>query len=144
MIQIQLKAKHFYYIVYYLRDRSIQQFYPLINRIAVVLSGNTDFDTLFTVDATPNEVINIFKILTYLPEGQANMLNVEMDDLLIPQIISGATQEGINGIGPDEEGNLPSNAYWQLIFRGISEQRLTNTTARDSAIENGKNFIDSL
>ena len=144
MIQITLKAKHFYYIAYYLRDRSIQQYYPVINRIAVALAGNSDMTADFTISATVSEVIDIFKILTYLPEGQANKINVEMDDLLGPQIIAGATQEGINGIGPDADGNLPDNAYWQLIAQGITYTKTNNAAIRDSAINTGKSFVDSL
>jgi hypothetical protein len=144
MVQITLKAKHFYYVVNYLRDRSIQQYYPVINRIAAVLLGNTDLEAQFSVDATSAEVIDIFKVLTYLPEGQSNILNSEMDDLLTPQIIAGASQEGANGIGPDADGNLPENAYWQIIAQGITYQKSINASARELAIQTGKTFIDSI
>jgi hypothetical protein len=82
--------------------------------------------------------------LTVLPEGQANRINVEMDDLLMPQIVLGIADEQAAGIGPDADGNLPDNAYWQLIARGITYAKGLNTSAKDNAIQQGKNFIDTL
>jgi hypothetical protein len=144
MVQITFKSKHFYYVAYYLRDRSIQQYYPVINRIAVALAGNNDMTADFTISATVNEIIDIFAILTKLPEGQANKINVEMDDLFLPQIVLGIADEQANGIGPDADGNLPSDAYWQRIAQGITAIKVSNTAIRDSAINNGKLFVDSL
>lgn len=144
MVEITLKAKHYYYIVNCLKEKSVQKYYPVINRIASSLLGNTDLEAQFSVNATPSEVIDIFVMLTYLPEGQANAINVEMDSMLGSQIIAGATQEGINGIGPDADGNLPDDAYWQIIAKGITYQRNMNTTNRNNAIQIGKDFIDSI
>jgi hypothetical protein len=144
MVNIQLKAKHFYFVTYQLRNSSINQYFSLISRIKTVLSGNTDFDALFTVSASSAEVITMFKTLTILPEGVANQINTEMDDLLLPQIVLGVADEQAAGIGPDTEGNLPENAYWQLIAQGITEIKDSNTAAREAAINEGKNIIDQI
>lgn len=142
MIQIQLKAKHFYFIAYHLRNASIVQYISLVNRIKDALKGNTDIEQLFSVDATSYEVIVIYRILTALPEGQANALNDEMSALLEPQILNGAMQEQMNGIVPDADGNFPENAYWQIIGSGIQTTRTNNITMRNEAISNGKQLID--
>ena len=144
MIQITLKARHFYYISYYLRDKSIQNYYFLINKISTALAGNTDEASDFTISATVNEMVDIFKLLTFLPEGQANSINVEMDDMLLPQIKSGISSEIANGTVPDRDGNLPDNAYWQLIAQGISIQKNASINVRNSAIQAGKLFIDQI
>ena len=144
MVQIRLKAKHYYYIVHYLRNSSVQQYFSLINRLKLALNGNNDLDPSFDVSASVVEVIDMFKILTVLPEGQSNRINVEMDDLLTPQITAGVTQEITDGIGPDAEGNLPDNAYWQLIAQGITYAKGLNTATRENAITQGKTFIDQL
>lgn len=144
MVQITLKAKHYYYIIHYLRNASVQQSFSLISRLKTVLAGNNDLEASFTVNANVVEVLTIFKTLTALPEGQANRMNVEMDDLLTPQITAGASQEGANGIGPDADGNLPENAYWQIIAQGITYAKNINTVARENAIAQGKEFIDQL
>lgn len=144
MVQIRLKAKHYYYIVHYLRNSSVQQYFSLINRLKLALSGNTDLDASFDVNASVVEVIDMFKTLTVLPEGQANRINGEMDDLLMPQIVLGIADEQAAGIGPDTEGNLPDNAYWQLIAQGITYAKGLNTAAKDNAISQGKAFIDNL
>ena len=144
MVQVRLKAKHYYYIVHYLKNSSVQQYFSLINRLKTALSGNNDLDASFDVNATVVEVIDMFKTLTVLPEGQANRINTEMDDLLMPQIVLGIADEQANGIGPDADGNLPENAYWQLIARGIIYAKELNTAARDNAIQQGKTFIDQL
>lgn len=144
MVQITLKAKHYYYIIHYLRNASVQQSFSLINRLKTVLVGNNDLEASFTVSASVIEVLTIFKTLTALPEGQANKINVEMDDLLTPQIITGVSQEMTDGIGPDADGNLPDNAYWQLIAQGIGYTKNLNTEAREAAIVNGKALIDQI
>jgi hypothetical protein len=144
MVNIQLKAKHFYFVTYQLRNSSINQYFSLISRIKTVLAGNSDFDALFSVSASPTEVITMYRTLTVLPEGVANQINIEMDNLLLPQIVSGVTDEQTAGIGPDAEGNLPENAYWQIIGQGITEIKDSNTAARDAAITNGKTLIDQI
>jgi hypothetical protein len=144
MIQITLKAKHYYYIIHYLRTSSVQQYFSLVNRLKIILNGNINLDASFTVNANVVEVIEMFKTLTVLPEGQANKINTEMDDLLLPQIVLGVADEQANGIGPDADGNLPENAYWQLIAQGITYAKGLNTTARENAITQGKTFIDQL
>jgi hypothetical protein len=144
MVQIRLKAKHYYYIVHYLRNSSVQQYFSLINRLKITLNGNNDLDAFFDVSASVVEVIDMFKTLTVLPEGQANKINTEMDDLLLPQIVLGIADEQSNGIGPDADGNLPNNAYWQLIAQGITYAKELNTSTKDNAITQGKTFIDQL
>jgi hypothetical protein len=144
MVQIRLKAKHYYYIVHYLRNSSVQQYFSLINRLKTALNGNNDLDDSFDVSASVVEVIDMFKTLTILPEGQANKINTEMDDLLLPQIALGITNEQSAGISPDADGNLPNNAYWQLIAKGIAYAKGLNTDARDNAIAQGKSFINQL
>jgi hypothetical protein len=106
--------------------------------------GNTDPEALFTISGTVADVVTIFRILTGLPEGQANTLNVEMDNLLLPQIVLGIADEQAAGIGPDADGNLPDNAYWQTIARGITQIKDSNTAAREAAITNGKAIIDQI
>ena len=144
MIQIQLKAKHFYFISYYLRNASIVQYISLVNRIKDSLQGNDDLEKLVLVDATSKEIISIYNILTMLPEGQSNAFNDEMSALLEPQILNGAMQEQMNGIVPDADGNLPENAYWQYIGNGIQQTRTNNIIIRNEAISNGKQLIDTL
>ena len=144
MVQIRLKAKHYYYIVHYLRNSSVQQYFSLINRLKTVLNGNINLNDSFDVSASVVEVVDMFKTLTALPEGQSNTINVEMDDLLMPQIVLGIADEQAAGIGPDSDGNLPDNAYWQLIGKGITYAKELNTVNRDNAILQGKNFINQL
>jgi hypothetical protein len=144
MVQIRLKAKHYYYIVHYLRNSSVQQYFSLINRLKITLNGNNDLDAFFDVSANVVEVIDMFKTLTVLPEGQANKINTEMDDLLMPQIVLGMADEQAAGIGPDADGNLPDNAYWQIIAKGIAYAKGLNTAAKENAIIQGKSFIDNL
>jgi hypothetical protein len=144
MVQVRLKAKHYYYIVHYLRNSSVQQYFSLINRLKITLNGNNDLDASFDVSASVVEVIDMFKTLTVLPEGQSNKINTEMDDLLLPQIVLGIADEQANGVGPDADGNLPDNAYWQLIAQGITYAKNMNTTTRENAIQQGKSFIDQI
>jgi len=144
MIQITLKAKHFYFIAYQLKNFSIGQYFSLVSRLKTVLTGNTDLEVSFTVDASTDEVVTMFRILTQLPEGVANVINVEMDDLLLPQIVLGSADEQAAGIGPDANGELPYNAYWQRTARDITGIKDSNATARNSYISQGKELIDAV
>ena len=144
MINITLKAKHFYYIVFYLRRAFIENYFSLVYRLKTALTGNTDFDASISVSATVDEVINIYKTLTVLPEGESSTINVEMLSTLEPQIVAGIKDEQTNGIVPDIDGNLPNNAYWQLIAKGINFISNNNINNRNIAIEAGKALIDGL
>jgi hypothetical protein len=144
MINITLKANHFYFITYQLKNSTIEQYFSLVNRIKTALSGNNDLDASFTINTTPDEVIIIFRTLTVLPEGVANKINTEMDDLLLPQVVLGVADEQAAGIGPDAEGNLPANAYWQIIAKGITEIKDVNTLTRNTYITLGKALIDQI
>jgi hypothetical protein len=144
MVQITLKAKHYYFISYYLRMATIEQYFSLISRFKTAMSSNTDLEQTFIVDAYPGEIIAIYRILTLLPEGQSNSINDEMSLLLEPQIQNGVANEIANGLFPDADGNIPENAYWQQIGYGIQETRTNNQNMRNVAIDLGKSLIDSI
>ena len=134
MVNITLKASHFYFITYHLKNGTIDQYFSLISRIKTTLAGNTNLDATFTISASADEVITMFRMLTVLPEGVANKINVEMDDLLTTQIQVGYVFETANGIEGD----------WHYIAANITETKTNNSTARNNAIEQGKNLIDQI
>jgi len=134
MVDITLKAKHFYFITYHLKNGTIDQYFSLISRIKTTLAGNTDLNLSFTISASADEVITMFRMLTVLPEGIANKINVEMDDLLTTQIEVGYIFETANGIEGD----------WHYIAANITETKTNNTIARDNAIQQGKTLIDQI
>lgn len=144
MIQIQLKARHFYYIIYYIQDASIKQYYSLINRLKIALAGDPNSELIISVNCYAWEVVNIYKILTSLPEGQAAMINAEMDDLLEPQIVTGVTSEMMAGISPSPEGNIPENAPWQQIADGITQAKQQSAAIKNQAIDFGKIIIEEI
>jgi hypothetical protein len=125
-------------------DLSIQQYYSLISRIKTALTGNTDLEADTTVETTVGEIINIYKVLTVLPEGVANIFNTEMSDLLQAQVVAGITSEIANGNGPDPDGNIPSTAYWHITAGALSGLKGENATKRNAIVAEGKNLIDTL
>jgi len=144
MIQIQLKAKHFYYILFNLKDATIRQYFSLIQTIKTQLSGNTDMDELYTVEVPYYLVVQIFKVLTQLPEGQAATINAEMMTMLGQQTQTGVIQEMTNGLVADADGNLPDAAYWQRLAADITYYRNQNIATRDSAINQGYDLLNQL
>jgi hypothetical protein len=144
MIQVTFKAKHYYFIAFYLKNASIQQYYSLINRIKTALVGNTDLEADTMVETTIGEIINIYRVLTVLPEGVANIFNTEMSDLLQAQVIAGIADETANGNGPDAEGNIPSTAYWHITAGALTGLKAENASKRDAIVTEGKSLIDSL
>lgn len=144
MIQVTFKAKHYYFIAFHLKNASIQQYYSLISRIKTALTGNADLEANTTVQTTVGEIINIYKILTALPEGVANIFNTEMSDLLQAQVIAGIADEIANGNGPDAEGNIPAEAYWQITAGALSGLKGENAAKRNAIVTEGKSLIDNL
>jgi hypothetical protein len=144
MIQITLKAKHYYFIAFHLKNTSLQQYYSVINKIKIALTGNTDLEATFNINVTIGEVINMYKVLTVLPEGVSNKPNSEMDDLLTAQTIAGMMDEISNGNGPDAEGNIPEFAYWHMLGQAITGLKAENIVYKNNIINNGKLFLDTL
>jgi hypothetical protein len=144
MIQITFKAKHYYFIAFHLKNASIQQYYSLINRIKTALIGNTDLEADITVQTSIMEIINIYKVLTILPEGIANTFNTAMDDLLLTQVAAGIADEVANGNGPDADGNIPETAYWHMVAGALTGLKNENTAKRNAVINEGKLFIERL
>jgi len=132
MIQITLKAKHYYYIVRFLKNYSLEQYFSLFSRIAIALNGNTDDEAEFSVTASVEEIVAIYKILTILPEGQANSINVEMAAMLQSEIQNGVTVE---------LGSAIENGPWQMLGAALTQIRTENTLARLADIQTGKNLL---
>ena len=132
MIQITLKAKHYYYIVRFLKNYSLEQYFSLFSRISTALNGNTDDEAEFSVTASVEEIVAIYKILTILPEGQANSINVEMAAMLQTEIQNGVSVEIGNGI---------QNGDWQMLGAALTQIRTENTLARLADIQTGKNLL---
>lgn len=133
MIQIRLKAKHFYYIVRFLKNYSLEDYFGLFSRIKIALDGNTNDEAEFNVSADVSEVVQIYKILTILPEGQSNTINTEMAAMLQTQITDGAAVE----IG---DGNVTT--YWQQLGQALTAIKNENQASRDADILTGKNLIN--
>lgn len=144
MVQIILKAKHFYFIAYHLKNGTISQYFSLISRIKSALVNNTDLELNFAVDVNYEDVIMIYRILTLLPEGQSNSINTEMASLLEQQIGAGYIYETASGLVEDADGNLPDNAYWHKIAKEITYTRNNNILAKNNAIAEGQNIINTI
>lgn len=144
MIQVTFKAKHYYFIAFHLKNASIQQYYSLINRIKTALVGNSDLEADITVQTSVGEIVNIYKVLTVLPEGVANIFNTAMDDLLQTQIVSGMANEVANGNGPDIDGNIPETAYWHMAAGAVTGLKSENAAKRNAIVDSGKLFIELL
>ena len=144
MIQIQLKAKHFYYIAWAIQDKPLRQFASLLTRIKNAITDLSDLDALYSVEVSYNDLIDIYNILAVLPEGTSSNINGEMNALIMPQIQQGALIEIQNGLIVDADGNLPDAAIYQRIAKQINEIKLANIQTLNIEIDLGKKIIDSL
>jgi hypothetical protein len=125
MIQVTLKAKHFYYIANELKNIVAGEYFGLLNRIQAATAEAQDNDEV-TVATSADDIVRIFAILASKPEGQVNTLNTEMMQLFQSQMLAGI-QAG------DE--------HWMNAAQGIQAIRERNWQATEAAIEAGKNFI---
>lgn len=143
MIQLQLKAKHFYYIAFALQDKPLRQFAGILSRMKDALVDNTDLNALFTIDVSYNDLISVFTIAASLPEGLSSSINTEMNLLIMPQIQAGVIAEIQVGNVADADGNLPEAAIYQRIAKTITEIKTGNANAMAIQIGLGQSIINS-
>ena len=143
MIQLQLKAKHFYYIAFALQDKPLRQFAGILSRMKDALVDNTDLNALFTIDVSYNDLISVFTIAASLPEGLSSSINTEMNLLIMPQIQAGVIAEIQAGNVADADGNLPEAAIYQRIAKTITEIKTGNANAMAIQIGLGQSIINS-
>lgn len=130
MIDLTLKAKHYYYVTNFLKGSPANQSYSLISRIKEITNGGTvDDEDNLTLTASVEEVSRIYNTLTNQSEGKASAINKEMVDMLMPQVIAGI-QSG--------------NAEWISIGQNIQTTKINNTNARDILINSGKTFLSGI
>ena len=145
MIQLELKAKHFYLIAdiifiesaKYLRlqeylstrgasvgvNSNITQ--PVIDNIRTACQGKQDND-LVTVGVDTTSFVGVFQILAQKAEGSYNNVNTEMMDMLTPQIQAGVAD---------------GNEEWISLGEQVTTIRANNLQVVTDAIAGGKNKL---
>jgi hypothetical protein len=143
MIQLQLKAKHFYYVAFALQDKPLRQFAGILSRMKDALVDNTDLDAMYTIDVSYNDLISVFTIVAALPEGLSSGINTEMNTLIMPQVQAGVIAEVQAGNVADADGNLPETAIYQRIAKTILEIKTGNASVMAIQIGLGQNIVNS-
>jgi len=125
MIQLQLKAKHYYLIANILFGTAAYVSFSTLEKIKAACQGLNDDDTA-TVEIDVPTVINVFSILAQKPEGSYNNVNTEMMDMLTPQI-----QAGVANDDPE----------WISLGEQVTAIRAANLQVVTDSIANGKNQL---
>jgi hypothetical protein len=125
MVNIQLKAKHFYAIADIQFGIAAYASFSNLEKIKVACQNLQD-DDLATVETSVDDFLNSFSILSSKPEGMYNMINTEMMDLLIPQI-----QTGVDNDDPE----------WIILQTRVQAIRNSNWAVVDNAISSAKNRL---
>ena len=125
MIQLQLKAKHYYLIADILFGAAAYVSFPTLEKIKAACQGLQDDDTA-TVEIDVPTVLSVFGILAQKPEGSYNNVNTEMMDMLTPQIQAGITD---------------GNEEWISLGEQVTAIRATNLEVVTNAIVSGKNKL---
>ena len=110
MIQIDLKAKHFYLIAEILFGFAAYTTFSTLSKIKEACVGAAD-DDMVTVESDVNTITSVFQTLSQKPEGSYNNPNTEMYDLITPQITAGVTA---------------GDPEWTQLANNISEIRTNN------------------
>ena len=125
MVQLELKAKHYYLIAEILFGFAAYTTFTTLEKIKSACNGVAD-DDLVSVESDPNTIVSVFQTLSQRPEGSYNQINGEMLDLLTPQI-----QAGIAANDPE----------WIYLGQAISEIRVNNLSIITASIQSGKNRL---
>jgi hypothetical protein len=125
MIQVELKAKHYFLIADILFGTAAYVSFATLEKIKTACQGLQDDDTA-TVEIDVPTFISVFSILTQKPEGSYNNVNTEMMDMLTPQIQAGVAD---------------SNEEWISLGEQVTAIRTTNLEVVTNSIQNGKNKL---
>jgi hypothetical protein len=125
MIQVELKAKHFYLIAETLFGFAAYTSFSTLHKIQNECNGVGD-DDMVTVESDVNTITTVFQILSQKPEGSYNQINGEMLDLLTPQIVAGTTA---------------GDPEWTQLGENVTEIRNNNFQVITNSIQTGKNRL---
>jgi len=143
MIQLQLKAKHYYYVAFALQDKPLRQFAGILGRMKDALADNTDLNQLYAIEVSYNDLVSVFTIIAALPEGLSSSINTEMNALIMPQVQAGVIAEVQAGNVADADGNLPETAIYQRVAKTITEIKTGNASVMAIQIGLGQSIVNS-
>ena len=127
MVDIQLKAKHYFLSAEILFNVAAYESFSTIEKIKNACAGAAD-DDLITINIDGNKIAYVYNILTYKPEGQFNQINSEMGDLLFAQI---------------QAGIATGNPEWISLAEQINSVRISNLATVTGLIAAGKSKLYS-
>lgn len=119
MIQLELKAKHYFLIADILFGTAAYVSFPTLEKIKTACQGLNDDDTA-TVEIDISTVIYVFNILAQKPEGSYNNINTEMMDSLTLQIQAGVTNEDPEWISLGEQVTAIRTANLEIVTNAIA------------------------
>ena len=125
MLTVNLKAKHLYYVCNDLRNFAASEYFSLLGRVKAACVDLAD-DDVAPVEVSVHDLVKIFNVVAYKPEGQANRINTDMMALLAADMEAGITAQ---------------DAEWIEASTQIEAIRNSNWNIADNAIAAGKAFI---
>lgn len=146
MIQITLKAKHFAFITTYLQEIVLDRFFKVCNSIANQLAQhyNGDREKLITVDCEPQDVIEVFNILSKQPGGEVFSINKEMLNLIMDQLTvkveEEANYEDIYGEDEDGQPVVVVEAYRHYTHINSEIEKIKQNNSAKTLARNDKGF----
>jgi hypothetical protein len=135
MVEINLKAKHYYLIAELLFGQAAYSSFAILEKIKNACTGVADDDTV-AVEIDTDNFINVFRTLAQKPEGSFNQINTEMLDLLFPQIAAGVAAEAAIG-----ETSPPTPTPWADVSVAITSIRTSNLSVINGLIQTGKSRL---
>ena len=125
MIQLELKAKHYFLIADILFATAAYVSFSTLEKIKAACQGLNDDDTA-TVEIDVPTILSVFSILAQKPEGSYNNINTEMMDLLTSQIQAGVAN---------------NDSEWISLGEQVTNIRTSNLEVVTNAIASGKNKL---
>ena len=119
MIQVQLKAKHYFLIADILFGTAAYVSFSTLEKIKTACQGLQDEDDA-TVEIDVPTFINVFNVLTQKPEGSYNNINTEMMDMLTPQIQAGIANDDVEWISLGDQVTTIRAINLQIVTDLIS------------------------
>jgi len=119
MIQLELKAKHYFLVANILFGTAAYISFSTLEKIKAACQGLNDDDTA-TVEIDIPTVLSVFGILSQKPEGSYNNINTEMMDMLTLQIQAGIANDDPEWISLGEQVTAIRAANLQIVTDSIT------------------------
>jgi hypothetical protein len=130
-LTIQLKKKHLGYCAEFMMSGSMLQYFYIASMVRdQLLAGTFELEDLVSVEILPDDLIDIYTTLGFKPERTGSSMNGDMKQLLLPQLVS---------LASNSDPNIASSAGY--VITQLTAIDTQNINELSTIVNNGINWL---